>query len=149
MTENKLKALVSEAVELDREVASTTERLKELKALLVAEAVGRKEEHVKTDGGGASWSAEGNDGCIVRVSFPCPSLKSSIDGEGKVIKAVRKLAGKWFSQLFIQAPKYELVPNFREEAAKLTGSSAKALIKAVESKSSPRVSFETKESEGA
>ena len=37
MTDNMLKSLVTEAVSLDREINEKTERLKELKAELIAE----------------------------------------------------------------------------------------------------------------
>ena len=44
MTESKLKQIVTEAVELDREIQLQTERLKDLKKILIAEAESREEE---------------------------------------------------------------------------------------------------------
>ena len=81
----KLQNLVTEAVSLDREISDQTERLKEIKAQLVEAAREREDELVPTDGGGLRWTAEGNDGCIARVNFPAPSLKSKIEGDGKPI----------------------------------------------------------------
>ena len=83
MTDNILKSLVTEAVSLDREINEKTDRLKELKAELVAEARSRESELASTDGGGRRWTAEGSDGCIARVTFPAPTLKAKIDEEGQ------------------------------------------------------------------
>ncbi|HET6890888.1 MAG TPA: hypothetical protein VFH31_07280 [Pyrinomonadaceae bacterium] len=52
MTDNMLKSLVTEAVSLDREINEMTDRLKELKAELVAEALSREGELALTDSGG-------------------------------------------------------------------------------------------------
>ena len=52
MTDNILKSLVTEAVSLDREINEKSDRLKELKAELVAEARSRESELASTDGGG-------------------------------------------------------------------------------------------------
>ena len=145
MTTTKLQATVTEAVALDREIAAMTERLKALKLTLVTEAGQRPEEHTATDGGGSSWTAEGNDGCVVRVTFPAPKLKATIAGEGSAIEKIRSLAGKCFHALFTQVPAYKPVPKFREAAEQLLGKDSKKLIKACESTSSPSVSFETKE----
>ena len=76
MTDNILKSLVTEAVSLDREINEKSDRLKELKAELVAEARSRESELASTDGGGRRWTAEGSDGCIARVTFPAPTLKA-------------------------------------------------------------------------
>ena len=70
MTDNILKSLVTEAVSLDREINEKTDRLKELKAELVAEARSRESELASTDSGGRRWTAEGSDGCIARVNLP-------------------------------------------------------------------------------
>ncbi len=145
MTTNKLKATVSESVALDREIAEKTERLKELKSDLVTEAALRAEEHTETAGGGKSWTAEGNDGCVVRVTFPAARLKSTIAGEGSAIEKVRALAGRWFTTLFAQVPAYKPIVGFREQAEQCLGKDARKLIKACEAASSPTVSFETKE----
>jgi len=145
MNDIKLKKIVTEAVALDREISEKQENLKALKILLIQEAGSRPEEQTSTDGGGASWTAEGLDGCIVRVNFPMPSLKSNIPGEGKLIEKLRETAGRFFTELFTQKPSYAPVPNFREQAEMLLNGSAKKLLKLVTTESSPRVSFETKE----
>jgi hypothetical protein len=142
----KLQNLISEAVSLDREISDQTERLKEIKAQLVEAAREREDELVPTDGGGLRWTSEGNDGCIARVNFPAPSLKSKIDGEGKPIDKIKQLAGTVFCRLFIPTSTFKLVENFRDEArALLAKGEANKLIKLCQTESAPRVSFETTE----
>jgi len=145
MHNQKLKMLVTEAVVLDRLIAERNVRLKEIKCLLIAEAIYRQEECTETDGGGQAWTAEDEDGNIARVNFPAQTLKASIDGEGKTIEKVREAAGNFFNRLFHQAPKYVPVVDFRTEAGLWLGKDAKKLIKLCSTDSSPRVSFETKE----
>ena len=144
MTASVLRNLVTEAVSLDREINEKAERLKELKAALALEAQTRKTELVRTDGGGARWTAEGSDGCIARVTFPAPSLKGKIDPEGKTIATIKQLTGGVFSRLFTPIHSYKPVEGFRTEAAAiLPKADAKKLIKLCQSASAPRVSFET------
>jgi hypothetical protein len=145
MNDMKLKQLVTEAVALDRLIAAREKQLKEIKAALIGEAKARKEEHAKTEGGGRSWTAEDEIGNIARVTFPASPLKGSIDGEGKMIEKVRAAAGTFFTTLFNQAPKYVPAENFRSLAESFLGGKAAKLIKLCTSKSSPSVSFETKE----
>jgi hypothetical protein len=145
MTDQKLKHLVTHAVELDREIEEKQAELKAVKQTLIAEAESRPEEHSDTDGGGKSWTAEGTDGNVCRVSFPADSLKDKIAGEGKTIEKVKDFAGKFFNKLFQPSVSYTLVPNFRDEAKLLLGGSATKLIKLCQKESSPRVSFETKD----
>ncbi len=142
----KLQNLVTEAVSLDREIADQTERLKELKAKLVEAAREHQDELTPTDGGGLRWTAEGNDGCIARVNFPAPSLKSKIEGEGKAIEKIKQLAGSVFNRLFVPTISFKPIENFRDEArALLAKADATKLIKLCQTESAPRVSFETAE----
>lgn len=145
MTESKLKSLVTEAVSLDREIAEKQDRLKELKSLIVAEAQQREEEHTPGDGGGSCWIAKANDGSAARVSFPVPSLKSKIDGEGKTIEKIRAASGKAFNVLFTPTISYKPVDDFRARAEAELDRGAAKLIRLCQTESSPRVSFETKE----
>lgn len=145
MTQQKLTVLVTEAVQLDRKIAEMQDRLKEVKALLIGEGAGRPDEHTATEGGGTSWTAVGCDGCIARVTWPAPALKSKISGEGRTIEKVRTLAGSAFERLFRPVLAYQPVPDFRDEAVVLLGRAAPKLIRAVESESAPKVAFETKE----
>jgi len=145
MTDGKLKSLVTEAVRLDRQISEMEETLKELKAQLVTEAESRDEEQESTDGGGRSWTATGADGCIARVTFPAPKLKSKVDGEGKAIDKIKAAAGKLFDRLFRPAVTYRPVENFRAEAVTLLGKDAGKLVRLCEIESAPQVAFETKE----
>jgi hypothetical protein len=146
MTASVLRILVTEAVSLDREINEKTDRLKELKAALAAEAQTRKPEMTPTEGGGTRWAAEGSDGCIARVNFPAPTLKARIDGEGKAVAKVKQLAKSAFSRLFVPTISYKPVEGFRTEAAALLPKAeANKLIKLCETASAPRVSFETTE----
>jgi len=145
MKESKLQNLVTEACELDRQISDMTEALKGMKAELVTEAETREDDQVATDGGGWSVTFEGLDGNICRVTKPGDALKPSIDGEGKAIEKIREASGVHFSRLFQQAPKWKLVPNFRDEAASLLGKAAGKLIKLVSKSTTTSVSFETKD----
>jgi predicted flap endonuclease-1-like 5' DNA nuclease len=141
--------LVNDCVTLDREIRVEEARLKELKAELIAEAVRRAPEHVATEGGGASWTAEGECGCVARVTFGAPTLKDKISGVGKTIEKVMQAAGNHFPRLFQQVPAWKPVADFRWAANDLLGArDAKRLVKLVTSETAPRVSFETKKEEG-
>jgi hypothetical protein len=145
MSPQKIKTIVSEAIALDRQIVEMNRDLAALKSVLVAEAKSRNDNHSPTDGGGRSWTAEDHEGNIARVTFPAPTLKSSVNGEGKTIEKIRDAAGQWFSRLFQQAPKYVPTPEFREQAEALLGRAAGKLIKLMTSESAPRVSFEVKD----
>jgi hypothetical protein len=132
----KLQNLVTEAVSLDREISDQTERLKELKAQLVEAAREREDELTPTDGGGLRWTAEGNDGGIARVNFPAPSLKSKIEGEGKPIEKIKRLAGAVFSRLFIPtissspSKTFAMKPRHSSQKRTRTSSSSSARARA-------------------
>lgn len=144
MTESKLRAYVAETVALDRQVQELTADLKERKVALIHEASSRPEDCVATEGGGSSWTYEGCDGCVARVTFPGPTLKSKVDAE-KAVEKLRMAAGPLFSRLFTPGVVYRPIPNIREEATALMGKKADKLIRLIESDSSPKVSFETRE----
>jgi len=86
--------MVTAAVRLDRQIAESTERLKAMKKDLVHEAETRDEECTATEGGGRAWTANGTDGCVARVNFPAPSLKSSVDGEKPAGAKLLEMVGK-------------------------------------------------------
>ena len=118
----------------------------ELKAELVEAAREREDEHTPTDGGGQRWTVEGTDGCIARVNFPAPTMKSKIEGEGKTIEKIKQLAGSAFTKLFVPAITFKPIEGFREEAVVLLAKAdASKLIKLCQTASTPRVSFETAE----
>lgn len=128
---------------LNREIAAKTERLKEIKALLVAEARAHKQDCTATDGGGLRWTATSTDGCVARVNLPAPALKSKFEEEDKVITSIRAVAGASFGHLFTSAVVYKPVENFRGEVATLLGKAeGKKLLKLCLGESAPRVSFE-------
>lgn len=145
MTDNRLRTLIDAAVELDREVQDKTERLKELKAQLIAEAESRQEEQRSIEGSdGIKWVYNGNGGCIVRVTFPAAKLKASIDPSSKAGEKVLSIAGTSKLQLFTTRLLLEPVPSFRDLAREILGGKAEKLITLCETTSSPRVEFETK-----
>lgn len=142
-----IATIVAEAVALDRELKDKTKRLKELKAYLVTEALSRPlAEHVATDGGGTSWIATGNDGCIARVTFPGPQLKSSIDPATKSGYKLLAKFGDAVRKLFDKHVVYKPVDDFRALVEQeFTPRQAEKLIAECESERAPSVSFETKE----
>jgi hypothetical protein len=149
MTDNMLRSLVTEAVSLDREINEKTDRLKELKAELVAEALSREGELALTDSGGTRWSAAGGDGCIVRVNVPAATLKARID-EGKVTEKGKNLVCQAFTHLFVPIISFRHIEKFREAATMLLPKTdSNRLIKLCQSASAPRVSFETADREVA
>lgn len=147
MNESKLKNLVDEAVVLDRQKAEIESRLKKIKAALVIEAEARPEDQVPTEGGGSSIRFTGADGCCATVSFPARTLRTSISAESKLFLKVFEAAGDTpFGRLFETVSVYRPIDNFRAEAEIILGKDARRLIKLCESETSPRVSFETKDS---
>ncbi len=116
MTDKLTEKLVARAVALDREVAEKTDELKCLKKQLVELASFDEDAQTPTDGGGWSWTAQDREGNIARVTVPAPSLKGSVEGEGELIEKVRAVAGRLFNKLFVQAPAYKLVADFRDAA---------------------------------
>lgn len=145
MTDNKLKSLVSEAVELDRAIAQNTERLAEIKKTLISEAVSREEQSTPTEGGGWSLIMDGTNGCVARVTQPGPKLKSSIDAEKPAGAKVMAMVGKYKDELFTPRLTWIPVENFRDRVVSLFPTSHRKIITGCESKSQPAVSFETKE----
>jgi len=147
MTPAKIRAAVDRAVLLDRQIREQTEELKALKASLVQEAKSRPDELGESErGGGLVLTFGGDNGCIARVSLPAPTLKASIKGTGKPIEKIQTAAGRYFHELFVQAPNWCPVPRFRERASQLMDAkAARKLVRLCESNSAPRVSFETKE----
>ena len=141
----KLKALVTVAVELDQDIAIKNERLKELKSILVAEALARPTEQQATAAGGKAWVAPGENGCIARVSFPAPALKTRIEAGGHSLRQIQLAAGRFFERLFRPATIYRPIESFRTDVESLMGSEATKLVRLCQSESAPRVSFETKE----
>jgi hypothetical protein len=144
MNKSNLRKLVSKTVALHREVAEKSEQLKALKAALVEESRLHPGDHVANDKGGSRWTADGNDGCIARVSFPAPTLISEIDAKGDLIAQCKAIAGDAFTALFSPVKIYQLVDDFRSEAkTQLPEAKAIELTKLCENEASPRVSFET------
>ncbi len=143
MNDSKLKILVAEAVVLDRQKAEIEKLIKKIKAQLIAEADSRPDEHTETDGGGSRVRFEGADGCVAVITFPSPTLKSKIDGEGKTWDKIKTAAGHALRALFMPAVSYHPIPNFREMAREVLGRDAAKLIKLCETETTPKVSFET------
>ena len=149
MTDNILKSLVTEAVSLDREINEKADRLKELKAELVAEARSRENELAPTDEAvGVGLQKAGTAALSASTS---PRRRSRRDRRGREShRKIQDLAGGVFTRLFVPAISYRPVQRFREEAAVLPPKAdANSLIKLCQSASAPRVSFETTEREAA
>lgn len=145
MTDSKLRTLIDRAVKLDRDIADQTTELKEIKAQLIVEATSRQEEQRSIEGSdGTKWTGTGNDGCLCRVTFPAPKLKSSVDPETKPGQKIIELAGTAKQTLFTPSVIYRPIEGFRDKARELLGKGAEKLIKACETESNPRVEFETK-----
>ncbi len=150
MTNAKIAKLVDEAILIDRTIQEGENRLKEIKEQLVSIAEADPENHVEGQGGGTSYTMDGTEGSIARISFPVPSLSSKIDPEKKTFSKIKDIAGRAFDSLFKPVLTYKLVDGFRDQAAALLERrDATALIKACSTQSKPRVAFETKEGAAA
>jgi hypothetical protein len=146
MTTNKISQLVAEAVELDRNIAEAQERLKAIKATLAIEAESRADEATATDGGGRSIEFIGSDGCIARVTTAGPTLKGTINGEGRDIMKVREAAGSYFTRLFSPVLSFKPDENFRALAVDFLGARDGAkLVKLCTNPGKTSVAFETKQ----
>ena len=146
MTPEKLKVLVTRAVNLDRQIAQDQEELKSLKEQLATEAASRAEEATATEGGGTSLVFEGSEGAVARITVAGSTLKSSVKAEGRDIEKVKEAAGRHFSRLFETVLAYKPIAAFRDEAVSLLGAKdAGKLIKLCSNPGKTSVSFETKE----
>lgn len=74
MTEETLRKIIAKAASLDLEIREKASLLDSLKAELVATARSREREIDATKGGGRCWTAQGDDGSRVRVTFPAPKV---------------------------------------------------------------------------
>jgi hypothetical protein len=149
MNENKLKQLVAEAVCLDREISIQQERLKDLKARLVAEAQSRLAATGDSPPARTAFTFHGVNGDVARISLPGPSLKARMDDGGRAFAKIKTIAGRFFPALFVPSVVYTPVARFRSEAGLLLGRNASRLIRLCESDSHPRVCFETKQTREA
>lgn len=146
MNDSKLKALVAEAVALDREATKIDAKLKVIKALLTTEAKLRSEDATKTDGGGTSITLEGLDGCIARITKAGRTLRASIKDSDEDLNKIIKACNGYFVRLFEQTKTFVPVVDFREQAEDSLGKEAAAkLVKLVTNPGKTTVSFETKE----
>jgi hypothetical protein len=150
MTTHKLRKLIDEAVELDRQIRDAEAALKDTKAKLMGEALTRPEEHVATAGGGWSWQYAGDSGAICRVTQEGDKLKSSVSTE-KDVAALKDAAGEaGFRALFVPAICYKPVARIREEApALLDKPGLRKLWKVLTGKGRVTVGFETKKGDNA
>ena len=147
MTEQKLRALVAQAVRLDRGIHQAQEKLKGFKAQIAAEAETRADEAVATEGGGTSITFEGIGGCIARVTTAGPTLKSAVKPTDKKFDKIKEAACGFFTRLFETEVVYKPVAEFRDRATELLGRGAGTLIKLCETPGKTMVSFETKNTE--
>lgn len=144
MTKEKLQLKVTEAVNLDREIAEMTEQLKLLKSELFK--VAKEATKTPTIGGGWSVVLMGNDGCVARITRPGSKLKASLDGGSTAWGQILTLLGDKHRHLFETQAKYAPIDNFRTELASMcVGVDERKVLKLVTGDSSVTVSFETKE----
>ena len=142
---NSLKLLVTEAVIIDRNLNCLARRLRRLKQQIVQAAARSPRDHHPTAGGGASWIAEGFDGCVARVSFPANALLPVIDPDTPSGSSLLLSLGRRQLEVLQPVLHYEPVPDFRERVRQLFDSSESAqIIAATETPCPPRVSFATK-----
>lgn len=145
MTASKLSALVTAAVQLDRQIEQLQAQLKALKDQIATEADTRPDEAIPTEGGGTSITFEGDNGCVARVTVTASTLKSAIKPSDKKFEKVKEAARGFFTRLFETEVVHKPVANFREQAAELLGKEAAKLVKLCENPGKTTVSFETKE----
>jgi hypothetical protein len=145
MTKTTLENLVTEAVSLDREIREQQARLKQLKGDLIGEACRQRLENLTpTDGDGWSWTCEGRDGCIARVTMPGRALKAAIDPATKAGEKLLARFGDAVKKLFTKHVVYKPVSEFRALVEQdWPPAQATKLIEACESERPPAVSFET------
>jgi hypothetical protein len=144
MKEKELRKLVDDALALHREIAAKSERLKQIKAALVVQAVLSSDAQVPTDSGGRRWVAEGSDGSIARVSFPVPGVIGEIEPETPLMRQIQAIAGDKFRQLFEPVKKFKPVDDFRVQVAVLLpAKEARTMTAICVSEGATRVSFET------
>src|SRR4051812_17013559 len=144
---NTLKLLVTEAVVVDRNLHLLAQRLHRLKKQIITIASQRADLHQPTGGGGASWSSEGFDGCIARVSFPGHALLSSVDPETPDGKQLLEKLGTFRLELLRPVLHYQPIPDFRDRVRTLFDhSKSEEIIASCQAPSPPRVSFATKQS---
>ena len=144
MNEARLKQLVADGIDAEREFKAAETRLKSIKRQLLAEAESRTDEHLPTDGGGASWIAVADDGSAARVTFPARKLKSAIDPKTKDGKSVIEKLATALDELFEKRTVYAPRDGFRAAVRRLFRKpEAEAIIKKCETDSQPSVAFET------
>jgi hypothetical protein len=145
MSDNVQK-IVARAIKLDRAIVTLQAQLDALEDILIMEAEESPKEQTDTELGGKVWTCQDAIGNIARVNFPARPLKSEIKGAGKSFLVVLTTAGKAFPKLFEKTHGWKLRNDFRAQAEELLGKQGAAkLMNLVTTKSTPRVSFETKE----
>ena len=146
MRNDKLARLVDLVIKLDQDVIEKQAMLKCLKADLVEEARARKDEQQPIADGGRSITFPGTDGSIARVTFPKPALKSSISAGTTLDKIRAMVTDHQFKYLFERQPKFKPTIPFRAMASRmLDAKTVTKLTRLCTTASTPRVSFETKD----
>lgn len=143
-SDKKIQAIVDRAAELDKQMGALKTEMESVKSELIGIA-DNIDERTETKTGGERVEFAAFDGTKVRVNFPGTSLVSTVDDMNEMT-ALRKLAGRFFPQLFrtVEIVKIKDSKTFRHDAEQFLNGDAKALIKAVSKLANPSVSFETK-----
>lgn len=146
MTKSMIAETVDKAIVLDRRIKELKTNFDELKGALISEASGRPDEHAPTEGGGASVTFPGSDGCVAVVTFPADRPKSEIDPAAKSGKKLIERLGRHAARLLESVQFYRPAKDFRDAVHDLWPMrDAERIIAAFETDSTPRVSFETAE----
>jgi len=161
MNSKQIASLVSEANELDQQIAASTALLKQKKAILIEQAMLklREESDIKDAlHSGASYTFKSEDGSAAAlINFPGKKLLTSFwiykgkayaYGEEKEIICLGNLdktvdGPENFGKLF--AKFFKPCKAFREVVKIILPKTAEKLLALLEQNNSPRVSFKTKE----
>jgi hypothetical protein len=142
-----LSALADEAIRIDREMARDQARLKAIKAVMTQQAELYKTERKPTEGGGWSWTVEGERG-VLRVTKAGETLRAEISESSDIwpdVVAIFREARKSVNDLFAPATTWKPLDDIRADADELLGRErAERLLDLITSTGKTTVSFETK-----
>lgn len=147
MTTVALSALADEAIRIDREISRAQVRLKAIKAVMTQQAELYKSERKPTEGGGWSWTVEGERG-VLRVTKAGATLRSEISESSDIwsdVLAIFREVRKSVNDLFVPSTTWKPLDDLRADAEELLGRErAERLLDLITSAGKTTVSYETK-----